>query len=68
MTSFCLSSTQSSFMTNQRNDKTTKKKKKKINVSQIQRMKMKFEPLKLISQIQRSIFKYKNKYRVHKKW
>ena len=42
--------------------------KKKINVSQIQRMKMKFEPLKLISQIQRSIFKYKNKYRVHKKW
>ena len=28
MTSFCLSSTQSSFMTNQRNDKTTKKKKK----------------------------------------
>ena len=31
MTSFCLSSTQSSFMTNQRNDKTTKWKKKKKN-------------------------------------
>ena len=50
-------------MTKQPNEK-----KKKINVSQIQRMKMKFEPLKLMSQIQRSIFKYKNKYRVHKKW
>ena len=29
MTSFCLSSTESSFMTNQRNDKTKKWKKKK---------------------------------------